>query len=162
VGHDGQVPPLPVATRSPLDVSPAFPAAAGAVQVVLLRPFKKYDVSTALERRRPIGLEHLKAAEARGGFRLEDGDVAVLQTDGGGHAPPAELSSQACEYLTHKGVAAVGWDAPALTHDIHEATMTIAGLRNLADAPPTGIALALSVVRPGAAGPGLRVLLMEG
>jgi hypothetical protein len=39
--------------------------------------------------------------------------------------------------------------------------MTIDGLRNLADAPSSGIALALSVVLPGAAGPGLRVLLME-
>jgi hypothetical protein len=155
------VSPLRVASRSPLDVSPTPPSAAGAVEIVLLRPFKKYDVSAAPERRRPIGLEHLKAAEARGGFRLEAGDVAIVQTAAAPHAPLPELSGQACGYLTRKGVAAVAWDALALTHDIAAETLTIDGLRHLADAPSSGIALALSVVFPGAAGPGLRVLLME-
>jgi hypothetical protein len=154
--------PVPVASRSPLDVSPALPGAVSAFQIVLLRPFKKYDVSAALERRRPIGLEHLKAAEARGGFRLESGDLAVLQTAGNSHGPVPELSRQACSYLTRKGVSAVAWDAPALTNDIHEGTMTIDGLRNLADAPSSGLALALRVALPGEAEPGLRVLLMEG
>jgi kynurenine formamidase len=153
--------PVPVASRSPLDVSPALPAGAGTVQIVLLRPFKKYDVSAALERRRPIGLEHLKAAEARGGFRLESGDIAVLHTARGADTPSPELSRPACNYLSRKGVTAVAWDAPALTNDIQEGTMTIDGLRNLADAPSSGIALALRVLFPGAAEPELRVLFME-
>jgi hypothetical protein len=132
------------------------------VEIVLLRPFKKYDVSGVLQRRGTIGLEHLKAAEARGGFRLDDGDVAVLQTAGDAQPPLPELSVQACHYLTSKPVAAVVWDAPALTHHIHEGTMTIDGVRDLAEAPSSGIVLAVSVGSPGAAGPDLRVLLMEG
>jgi hypothetical protein len=153
---------MPVASRSPLDVSPVLSATAGGVEIILMRPFKKYDVSAALERHRPIGLEHLKAAEARGGFRLDSGDVAVLQTAGAADAPLPELSTQACNYLTRKGVSAVAWDASGLTNDIHEGTMTIDGLRNLADAPSSGVALALRVALPGEAEPGLHVLLMEG
>jgi kynurenine formamidase len=99
-----------------------------AVDALLLRPFRKYDL-TANDHRpgELIGLEHLKAAESEGGFALSAGDVAILEIgwdrnlpggpegrdrDWWGRNQPG-LSEEACEYLAGAGVAAVACDTAA-------------------------------------------------
>jgi kynurenine formamidase len=162
-----------------------------AVDSLLLRPFRKYDLTA--DDHQPgemIGLEHLKAAEARGGFSLEPGDVAVLEVGwdrflpGGADArEPAwwgrnqpGLSPEACEYLAGQGVAAVACDTAACDVAAKDGEMLgahghtdaflprgiliVEGLHGLADVPATGLFLAVPLKIAGGTGSPVRVVLL--
>ena len=89
--------------------------------ILLLRPFKKFDL-TANDHQpgELVELEHLIAAAERGGFTLEDGDVAVLEFGWDRYLPGGAdsrdqswwganepgLSDAACEYLAELQVYA--------------------------------------------------------
>jgi kynurenine formamidase len=161
------------------------------VDALLLRPFRKYDLTA--DDHQPgemIGLEHLKAAEARGGFSLEPGDVAVLEVGwdrflpGGADArEPAwwgrnqpGLSPEACEYLAGQGVAAVACDTAACDVAAKDGEMLgahghtdaflprgiliVEGLHGLADVPATGLFLAVPLKIAGGTGSPVRVVLL--
>jgi kynurenine formamidase len=98
------------------------------VESLLLRPFRKYDLSA--NEHQPgdfIGVEHLKAAEERDGFTLRAGDVAIIEAGWDRHLPDGEdphepawwgrnqpgLSEEACDYLAQAGVVAVASDTAA-------------------------------------------------
>ena len=88
----------------------------------LLRRFCKYDL-TANDHQPGdlIGLEHLRAAEAKGGFSVQPGDVAIIEVgrdrclpDGSDAREPTwwgrnqpGLSEEACEYVADLGPVAV-------------------------------------------------------
>jgi arylformamidase len=96
--------------------------------VLLLRPFKKFDLSA--NDHQPgdlVGPEHLAQAAARAGFALEEGDVAVLELGWDRHLPGGAsgrepgwwarnqpgLSDDACRYLAEAAVCAVASDTGA-------------------------------------------------
>jgi arylformamidase len=99
-----------------------------APDVLLLRPYKKFDLTG--NDHQPgdlVQLEHLVAAAERGGFTPEDGDVAILEfgwdrylADGSdareqewwGRNQPG-LSEAACQYLASAGISAVACDTAA-------------------------------------------------
>jgi arylformamidase len=161
------------------------------VDALLLRPYCKYDLTS--DHHQPgdlIGLEHLKAAEARGGFALEPGDVAIIevgwdrQLPGGpegrardwwGRNQPG-LADEACEYLAEKGVAAVASDTAAcdvaavdgevsgahghLSAFLPRGILIVEGLTGLAGVPPTGLFLALPLKIADGTGSPVRVVLL--
>jgi len=162
-----------------------------AVDALLLRPYCKYDL-TANDHQpgELIGLEHLKAAEARGGFALQPGDVAIVETGwdrnlpGGlngrdqtwwGRNQPG-LSNDACEYLADLGVAAVASDTAACDVAAIDAEMSgahghtsaflprgiliVEGLTGLANVAATGLFLALPLKIADGTGSPVRVVLL--
>jgi arylformamidase len=159
---------------------------------LLLRPFCKYDLTADDHQAGDlIGLEHLKAAEARAGFALEPGNVAILEVGWdrnlpGGPAGRHEtwwgrnqpgLTPEACEYLADLGVAAVACDTAACDIATVDAEMSSAhghtsaflprgiliveGLTGLADVPATGLFLALPLKIADGTGSPVRVLLLS-
>lgn len=158
---------------------------------MLLRPFKKFDLSE--DEHQPgdsVGLEHLRAAEARGGFELAAGDVAVLELGwdrylpGGADGREAAwwgrnqpgLSEDACRYLADREVAAVACDTAACdiavvdgeflsahghTHYfLPRGILIVEGLTGLAAVPATGLFLALPLKIEGGTGSPVRVVLL--
>lgn len=96
-----------------------------AVETLLLRPYRKYDLSA--NDHQPgdlIGLDHLKAVEERDGFALGAGDVAIIEAGWDRYLPGAAddrgpewwgrnqpgLAPDACDYLVEAGVVAVASD----------------------------------------------------
>lgn len=161
------------------------------VDALLLRPFRKYDLTADDHQAgEVIGLEHLKAAEARGGFSLQAGDVAILevgwdrQLPGGaaGREPgwwganQPGLSAEACDYLAARGVVAVATDTPACdvcakdgeilgAHGhaqsfLPQGILIVEGLNGLAAVPSTGLFLALPLKILGGTGSPVRVVLL--
>jgi arylformamidase len=161
------------------------------VDAMLLRPFGKYDLTG--DDHQPgdmIGVEHLQAAEQRGGFALEPGSVAILEfgwdanRPGGANGRPEGwwgrnepgLSEEACEYLTGLGVVAVACDTPACdvaTKDgemlgahghtaafLPRGILIVEGLTGLAGVPSTGLFLALPLKIAGGTGSPVRVVLL--
>jgi arylformamidase len=161
------------------------------VEALLLKPYKKYDLSDKeLEPGDLIGLEQLKAAEARGGFGLDAGDVAIVETgwdrylqDGPDPRDPdwwgtnqPGLSEDACAYLADSKVVAVASDTPACdlackdgeivaghghtSHFLPRGILIVESLRGLAEAPATGLFVALPLKIEGGTGSPLRVVLL--
>jgi kynurenine formamidase len=162
-----------------------------AVDALLLRPFCKYDL-TANDHQPGdlIGLEHLKAAEARGGFALQPGDVAILEIGWDRNLPGGPqgrdqtwwgrnqpgLNEEACEYLSDIGVAAVACDTAACDVAAVDAQMSgahghvaaflprgiliVEGLTGLASVPTTGLFLALPLKIADGSGSPVRVVLL--
>ena len=161
------------------------------VDALLLRPFCKYDMSG--DGHQPgdlIGLEHLKAAEARGGFALQPGDVAILEVGWDRYLPGGPegrdktwwgrnqpgLTEEACEYLADLGVAAVACDTAACDVAAVDGEMSgahghfnaflprgiliVEGLKGLADVPSTGLFLALPLKIADGTGSPVRVVLL--
>jgi len=161
------------------------------VDALLLRPYKKYDLSE--DGHGPgdlVGLERLKAAESRGGFTLEAGDVAIVdfgwdryypggseERDGNwwGRNEPG-LSEEACRYLAESQVAAVASDTAAcdvaekdgeivaghghVSEFLPRGILIVEGLKRLATVPSTGLFLALPLKIKGGTGSPLRVVLI--
>jgi kynurenine formamidase len=161
------------------------------VDSMLLRPFKKFDLTE--DEHKPgdiVGLEHLRAAEARGGFELAEGDVAILELGwdrylpGGPDARDREwwgrnqpgLSEDACRYLADSGVSTVACDTAACdiavvdgeflsahghTHYfLPRGILIVEGLTGLAAVPATGLFLALPLKIEGGTGSPVRVVLL--
>jgi kynurenine formamidase len=161
------------------------------IESLLLKPYKKYDLSD----KEPgpgdlIGLEQLKAAEARGGFELEAGDVAIVETGWDRYLPDGPdardpdwwgrnqpgLSDEACEYIADSKVVAVASDTAACdlackdgeivaghgheSHFLPRGILIVESLQGLAEAPATGIFLALPLKIEGGTGSPLRVVLL--
>jgi kynurenine formamidase len=161
------------------------------VDSLLLRPYRKYDL-TANDHQpgELIGLEHLKAAEARGAFALQPGDVAIVEIGWDRNLPGGPngrdqtwwgrnqpgLSNEACEYLAEKGVAAVASDTAACDVAAVDAEMSgahghtsaflprgiliVEGLTGLAKVPATGLFLALPLKIGDGTGSPVRVVLL--
>jgi arylformamidase len=161
------------------------------VGALLLRPYCKYDLNA--DDHQPgdlIGVEHLKAAEDRGGFALQRGDVAIIEVgwdrylpggtrgrdrDWWGRNQPG-LADEACEYLADLGVAAVASDTAACDVAAVDAQMSgahghtsaflprgiliVEGLTGLADVPSTGLFLALPLKIADGTGSPVRVVLL--
>jgi kynurenine formamidase len=162
-----------------------------AADALFLRPYKKYVLAD--DDPQPgdlIGLERLKAAEARGAFQLCRGDVAVMEMgwdryfpNGGderedgwwGRNQPG-LSPEACEYLADVGVTAVASDTAACDvaakdgeivaghghsqYFLPRGILIVEGLRHLADVPTSGLMVALPLKINGGTGSPIRVLLL--
>lgn len=161
------------------------------VDALLLRPFCKYDLTG--DDHQPgdlIGLEHLKAAEARAGFSLEPGDVAILEIGWDRNLPGGPegrdpswwgrnqpgLTEEACEYLADLGVAAVACDTAACDVAAVDTEMSgahghtsaflprgiliVEGLNGLARVPATGLFLALPLKIADGTGSPVRVVLL--
>ena len=162
------------------------------VDSLLLRPFKKFDLKP--NDHQPgelVGLEHLKAAAARGGFTLDAGDVAILELGWDRYAPGGAdereagwwgrnqpgVSEEACAYLAGCGVAAVACDTAACDvaakdgeilaahghaqHFLPAGILIVEGLQGLANVPATGLFLALPLKLAGGTGSPLRVVLLS-
>lgn len=161
------------------------------VDSMLLRPFKKFDLSG--DGHRPgdiVGLEHLRAAEARGGFELAEGDVAVLELGWDRYLPGGAdgrdqqwwgrnqpgLSEDACRYLAESGVSTVACDTAACDiavvdgeflsahghtqYFLPRGILIVEGLTGLAGVPATGLFLALPLKIEGGTGSPVRVVLL--
>jgi kynurenine formamidase len=161
------------------------------VDALLLRPYCKYDL--AADDHQPgdlIGLEHLKAAEARAGFALQPGDVAIIETgwdrnrpDGSAGREPGwwgrnepGLSVEACDYLAEAGVCAVACDTAACDIAVNDGEISgahghvhaflphniliVEGLTGLKAAPATGLFLALPLKIVGGSGSPAQVVLL--
>jgi arylformamidase len=161
------------------------------VDALLLRPFCKYDL-TANDHQpgELIGVEHLQDAEARAGFTLQAGDVAVLETGwdkylpGGAAARDAEwwgrnqpgLSEEACEYLAGRQPVAIASDTAACDVAVRDGDITsgyghaqvflprgiliVEGLHGLANVPATGLFLALPLKIADGTGSPARVVMV--
>lgn len=161
------------------------------VDSLLLRRYCKYDL-TANDHQpgELVGVEHLQAAEAAGGFALQPGDVAILEMGwdrylpGGpdGRAPTWWGSNQpgiapdACEYLaSHKPVAVASdtaaCDAAAVDAELRGAhghthcflpngILIVEGLNGLAAVPSTGLFLALPLKIADGTGSPVRIVLL--
>jgi arylformamidase len=159
---------------------------------LLLRPYGKYDLTE--NDHGPgdlIGLEHLKAAETRGGFALQPGDVAIIEVgwdrylpggprgrdrDWWGRNQPG-LADEACEYLADLGVAAVASDTAACdvaavdaqlsgshghaTAFLPRGILIVEALTGLAGVPSTGLFLALPLKIADGTGSPVRVVLLS-
>jgi arylformamidase len=161
------------------------------VDALLLRPYRKYDLTGDDHQAGDlIGLEHLKAAEARGGFALEPGDVAILEVGWDRNLPGGEngrdsawwgrnqpgLSPEACEYLAEAGVRAVASDTAAcdvaavdaemssfhghVTAFLPRGILIVEGLTGLAAAPATGLFVALPLKIADGTGSPVRIVLL--
>ena len=155
---------------------------------LLIRPYKKYDLTTSGRAGEPVALGQLQAAETAGGFSLSPGDIAVvdfgweryvdrLDEQGRswwGRNEPG-LSDEACRYLVEAGVTAVAsdtWGCDTSASDGHaehspghntwflpRGVPIVEGLVGLASAPTNGLFVALPLKIKGGSGSPLRVLL---
>ena len=161
------------------------------VDALLLRPFCKYDLSR--DGHQPgdlIAVDHLQAAEKRGGFTVKPGDVAILEVGWDRNLPGGPegrdptwwgrnqpgLSDDACEYLAGLGVAAVACDTAACDVAAADAAISgahghvsaflprgiliIEGLTRLAGVAATGLFLALPLKIADGTGSPIRVVLL--
>jgi kynurenine formamidase len=161
------------------------------VDALLFRPYCKYDLTS--DNHQPgdlIGIEHLKAAEARGGFALQPGDVAIIEVGWDRHLPGGAegrerdwwgrnqpgLADEACEYLAELGVAAVASDTAAcdvaardgevsgahghVSSFLPRGILIVEGLTGLAGVPSTGLFLALPLKIADGTGSPVRVVLL--
>jgi kynurenine formamidase len=161
------------------------------VDSLLLRRFCKYDL-TANDHQpgELVEVEHLKAAEAAGGFSLQAGDVAILEFGWDRYLPGGAderdptwwgrnepgLSQEACEYLAGLEPVAVACDTAACDVAAVDAEMVCAhghtgcflprgilileGLHGLAGVPSTGLLVALPLKIAEGTGSPVRVVLL--
>jgi len=154
--------------------------------VLLLRPFKKFDLTP--DDPQPgelVGADALEAAARRGGFELEPGDVAIVEMGWDRHWDDREfwgrnepgLSEDACRHLAEAGVAAVASDTAGCdvacadgevgaahghtTWFLPRGILIVEGLRGLAEVAPTGLFVAVPLKIAGGTGSPVRVLLLD-
>jgi kynurenine formamidase len=161
------------------------------VDSLLLRRFCKYDLSgNDHQPGELVGLEHLKAAEAAGGFALQPGDVAIIEMGWDRYLPGGSdareptwwgrnqpgLSEEACEYLADLDPVAVASDTAACDVAATDGEMTgahghvhaflprgiliLEGLHGLAAVPSTGLLVALPLKIADGTGSPVRVVLL--
>jgi kynurenine formamidase len=166
-------------------------AAEIAADALLLRPYCKYDLThDDLQPGELIGLDQLKAAEARGGFALQPGDVAIIEMGWDRNRPGGSagrepgwwgrnepgISDDACDYLAEAGVSAVASDTAAADIAVADGEISAAhghvhaflprgiliieGLTGLAKVPATGLFVALPLKIAGGSGSPVRVVLL--
>lgn len=166
-------------------------AAEIAVDALLLRPYCKYDLKgDDLQPGELIGLDQLKAAEARAGFALQPGDVAIIETGWDRNLPGGSagrepgwwgrnepgVAEEACDYLAEAGVSAVACDTAAADIAVADGEISgahghvhaflprgiliVEGLTGLAKVPPTGLFVALPLKIEGGTGSPVRVVLL--
>jgi arylformamidase len=150
---------------------------------LLLRPFKKFDLSGSGA---VADAQALRDAAAHAGFTLEPGDVAIVEMGWDRHLPEHPevwgrnepgLSEDACRYLAEAGVVAVacdtaGCDVPCVDGEmgaspghsswfLPRGILMVEGLRGLAEVAATGLFLALPLKIAGGTGSPVRVLLLD-
>jgi len=161
------------------------------VDALLLAPFRKYDLTgNDHQPGELIEVEHLEAAEARAGFSLQPGHIAVLETGWDRYLPGGAdarepgwwgsnqpgLSDEACEYLAARRPVAVAsdtaaCDAAAIDREVSSAhglvdvflprgILIVEGLHGLANVPATGLFVALPLKIANGTGSPLRVVLL--
>ncbi|HJQ48795.1 MAG TPA: cyclase family protein [Amycolatopsis sp.] len=159
--------------------------------VLFFLPFKKFDLAPYdPQPGEPVGRDQLMEAAERGGFSLEDGDVAVLDFGWDRYLPGGTdarepgwwgsnepgLSEDACDYLAAAGISAVACDtsacdlsrrdgeffaSPGHTHYfLPNGILIVEGLRGLAEVPATGLFVALPLKLAKGTASPLRVLLL--
>jgi arylformamidase len=161
------------------------------VDSLLLRRFCKYDLTA--DDHQPgdlVGVEHLKAAEAAGGFSVQPGDVAILEMGWDRYLPGGAdereptwwgrnqpgLAEEACEYLASLRPVAIASDTAACDVAAIDAEMRgahghmhcflprgiliLEGLHGLAAVPPTGLLVALPLKIADGTGSPVRVVLL--
>jgi arylformamidase len=167
-------------------------AAEIAVDALLLRPYCKYDLKNDdLQPGELIGLDQLKAAEARAGFALQPGDVAIIETGWDRNLPGGSagrepgwwgrnepgVTEEACDYLADAGVSAVASDTAAADIAVSDGEISgahghvhaflprgiliVEGLTGLAEVPATGLFVALPLKIAGGSGSPTRVILLS-
>jgi kynurenine formamidase len=163
-----------------------------APDALLLRPYKKFDLSPLDPAPGElVGRAALESAAGRAGFRLDPGDVAILEMGWDRYWPsvPGDnthsfwgqnmpgLSEDACSYLAESGVVAVASDTAACDNAVlagnigashgHKhwflprGILIVEGLRGLAKVATTGLFVALPLKIKGGSGSPLRVLLLH-
>jgi arylformamidase len=159
--------------------------------VLFFQPFKKFDLTTDdPQPGEPVDVDQLVAAADRGGFALEDGDVAVLEFGWDRYLPGGQderdpswwggnepgLTAPACEHLAAAGISAVACDTAACDVSLRDAEilgapghagsflpkgiLIVEGLRGLAEVPTAGLFVALPLKIAQATGSPLRVLML--
>lgn len=154
-------------------------------------PFKKFDLTPYdPQPGEPVDLGQLMDAAERGGFSLEDGDVAVLDFGWDRYLPGGTdarepgwwgrnepgLSDDACGYLAAAGISAVACDTSACDLSLRDGEflggaghphfflpngiLIVEGLRGLAEVPATGLFVALPLKLAEGTASPLRVLLL--
>jgi arylformamidase len=106
-----------------------------APDVLLMRPYKKFDLSGDGPRAgESVGVASLERAARRGGFGLEPGDVAIIEMGWDRHWPDGSgdrtrsfwglnmpgLDESACAYLANAGVTAVASDTAACDNAVRD------------------------------------------
>jgi arylformamidase len=161
-----------------------------APDTLLLRPYKKFDLSgAALEPGQLVDAGALIAAGERAGVALEPGDVAIVEMGWDRHWPAEGadaawwgrnepgLAEDACRWLAEAGIAAVasdtaGCDVPCRDGEIGHGhghstwflprgILIVEGLRGLAEVAPSGLIVAIPLRIRGGTGSPLRVLLLD-
>jgi kynurenine formamidase len=163
-----------------------------APDAMLLRPYKKFDLS--IEEPAPgqlLDVDVLKAAEKRGGFTLQPGDVAVIEMGWDRHLPTESrdgadnywgrncpgLTEAACRYLAESGIVAVASDSATCdlpcvdgqtgighghsTWFLPRGIFIVECLQGLAAVAPVGLFVAIPLKIKGGSGSPLRVLLLH-
>jgi kynurenine formamidase len=174
---------------APVHIHPGMQAIDDVSINALIRPYKKYDLRPPARPGQPVDVARLRRIESASAFVLESGDIAVFDfgweeyldriDDQGerwwGRNEPG-LAADACRYLAETGVTAVASDTwgcdtsmqgGETTHSYGHDTwflprgiLIVEGLVGLADAPPTGLFVALPLKIVGGSGSPLRVLLL--
>jgi kynurenine formamidase len=157
-----------------------------APDALLLRPFKKLDLSGADPAPGELlGADALAAAAERAGVAIEPGDVAIIEMGWDRHRDRGAwwgrnspgLDESACRYLFEAGIVAVASDTGgcdvALTDgemgggDGHSSwflprgVLIVEGLQGLAEVRASGLFLALPLKIADGTGSPLRVLLLD-
>ena len=161
------------------------------VDALLLRPYRKFDLSGEdLQPGEVATADQLQAAQARAGFELRPGDVAIVEFGWDRNVPGGEadrppgwwganqpgLSLDACEYLAAAGLAAIASDTAACdvaTADgqvisghghtdvfLPRGILIVEGLTGLASVPPTGLFLALPLKIEDGTGSPTQIVLL--
>lgn len=159
--------------------------------VLFFLPFKKFDLTPYdPQPGEPVGLGQLLETAERGGFSLEDGDVAVLDFGWDRYLPGGTdarepgwwgrnqpgLSDDACSYLAAKEISAVASDTSACDMSFRDGEfvsgaghghyflpngiLIVEGLQGLAEVPATGLFVALPLKLAEGTASPIRVLLL--
>ena len=158
---------------------------------LFLRPFKKFDLTPSNPQAgEPVDVDELIAAAERGGFMLEDGDVAVLEFGWDRYLPGGSderdpswwgsnepgLSGAACDYLATAGISAVACDTAACDVSLRggeilagpghaesflpKGILILEGLRGLSAVATGGLIAALPLKIARGTGSPVRVLML--
>jgi kynurenine formamidase len=161
------------------------------LDALFFKPFKKFDLKPFdPQPGEPVTLGQLMEAAARGGFTLEDGDVALLDFGWDQYLPEGAnakdpgwwganepgLSDDACGYLATAGTCAVACDTAACDFSIRDGEVSagtghtqhflpngiliVEGLRRLHEVPSSGLFVALPLKLAGGTASPLRVMLL--
>ena len=157
-----------------------------APDALLLRPFKKLDLSGAEPAPgQLLGADALEAAAERAGVAVEPGDVAIIEMGWDRHRDRGAwwgrnapgLDESACRYLVEAGIVAVASDTGGCDVALVDGEMgggdghsrwflprgvlIVEGLQGLAEVRASGLFIALPLKIADGTGSPLRVLLLD-